>query len=55
MCAQFAVTDAARTAWLDMAQLWLQLAQQAERNDPEADPAPFMGDQEPGGESPAVE
>ena len=49
------MTDAARAAWLNMAQLWLQLAQHVERNDQGTDPAPFIGDQEPGGESPAVD
>ena len=49
------MTDAARAAWLNMAQLWLQLAQHVERNDRDADPASFMGDGEPGGESPAVD
>jgi hypothetical protein len=31
LCAQFAATEEARVAWLNMAQMWLQLAQHMER------------------------
>ena len=55
MCAQFAVTDAARAAWLNMAQLWLQLAQHVERKDPDADPAPFRGGEIPQGDGPPMD
>ena len=55
MCAQFALTDAARAAWLNMAQLWLQLAQHVERNDQDSDPASFIGGLNPGGESPPTD
>jgi hypothetical protein len=47
-----ALTEDARAAWLNMAQMWLQLAQRIERQEQENETVSFRHDTGPADESP---
>jgi hypothetical protein len=55
LCAQFAATEEARAAWLNLAQMWLQLAQHLERQGQDAEALLPGSKAPPAVESPGVD